>query len=140
MARSRPVILDDDDPPPRHSEVREQSRDGFEWGLASSLIGATLLILAPLVVLLVMASSRSSLDDYSSHSDMTKLEILSYLGVIGAIIFCIVGFMFGRHGMSRSRAERTSAALPVSGMLLNLAAVFVWLLSAFVVLGRGASW
>ena len=140
MARARALILDDDDPPPRHSEAREAHRDAFEWGLASTLIGTTLMIVAPLVLLLIVASSRGSYDGYSSsHGEVAKIEAFSYLGVIGAVIFSIVGFLFGRHGLTRARAERTAAALPVSGMLLCLAALCIWLLAAVVVLASGLS-
>ena len=139
MARTRPVILDDDDPPVRHSESREV-RDGFEWGVASSLLGGTLVILAPLVVLLIVATARPGNDEYSSsHSIVANFELFCYLGVVGAVIFSIVGFFFGRHGLSRARADRTSAALPVCGMLLSLAAAFAWLLGVLVIVVRGSS-
>jgi len=138
MAREKPIILDDDDPPPRRSrEPKEASRSGFEMGLASVLLGATLLIVGAKAheYVIFLTASRAM------NHDSTIYSFLSYLGVftfIGAELICIVGVMMGMRGMARARAEGGSIALPVAGFLLSLFAVFIWIFAAIVLMTRSA--
>jgi hypothetical protein len=140
MARDKSVILDDDDPlPPRRlREAREEpSRDGFEWGMASTIIGAAFLILGPLFLLLLANLPRSSYDGYSySRSESSRFEVVSIVAIVGAKVLCIAGFFFGLRGLSRARSDRSPPALPLTGILLCIAAIVLWLMIAVLALGR----
>jgi hypothetical protein len=137
MARERSVIIDDDDPPPKRSaEPRHTaSRFGFEWGLASTIIGATLLILSPLALILISAMTRWSYDGYSSRHD-TMREILLYGSLVGAGLVSMIGIFFGIRSVSHARSDESPAALGLTGMLFCFAAMMIWVGVAVLVLAK----
>lgn len=140
MAKQHSIILDDDDALPtskRDREPRESSRTGYEWGLASTIIGAVFLVLGPLTTLVLVVLTREAAIDYSHQSDSSKVELIGLLGIVSAEIVAITGFFFGLRGLTQARADRSPAALPITGILLCLAAVILWLLVAFVTMTRG---
>lgn len=131
MAREKPLILDDDEPSPpkRNVEVRETPRFGFEWGLASTIIGGVLLIAAPgalMFCLFFWGSGRGEMG--LSYSDTRLANIAGIVVCAGALIMSILGLMFGSRGLGRSRQAHQPAALPVCGLLLCFAAMIVWLI------------
>ena len=132
MAADTRVILDDDDPPPRQAEARESSRFGFEWGLASTLIGATFLIMGPVAFLFCLSFwVNGKNDDHGlSLRDLQLIEIGSIVCVIGAEALCVVSVFFGIRGLAHARRERRPVALPLSGILLSAVAMGVWLIVA----------
>ena len=142
MARERSVILDDDEPPApkRAAAPSEHSRFGFEWGLASTIVGATFLMTGPLVMLLLMAVRPSYDDYYSGRTSTSRFEVATFVGIFGVIVLCILGFMFGLRGLGRARQHRAPAALPVTGMLFCFAAVCFWVVLAIAAAERHSSW
>jgi hypothetical protein len=136
MARERSVIIDDDDPPPKRSaEPRHtSSRFGFEWGLASTIIGATLLVLSPLALRLI-GENRWGSDMYSRRGDTIR-DILLYGGVAGAEVMSIIGVFFGITSVRHARSDESPAALGLTGILLCIAAILIWLALAALVLGK----
>ena len=142
MARQpTPLILDDDDEDDRRRhrdrEAKDRSRDGFEMGLASSIIGAVFLVVGTLAPLLLMTLTRGRYNGsgYGGGAE-TLLDVVSFFSLAGAELMCLIGLILGRRGVRRARAGRTTTALPVAGVLLNIAALFLWLfLAIFVVAG-----
>ncbi len=141
MARERAIILDDDEPPApkRPAEARETPRFGFEWGLASTIMGAIFVVSGPLFLIVLMSLSRPYYDDsYSVRSSVSKYEVVAYGGILAAIALCIAGLLFGIRGLGRARLYRTPAALPITGMLLCFAAICFWVVVMIVVAERNA--
>lgn len=134
MARSAPVILDDDDPRPRRSaEPMETNRTGFEWGLASTIIGATFLLAAPIAMLswfVLLDRSRSN----SSYSSTNWMEVSAVIGVIGAVVLCMIGFIFSLRGIRYARQSKQTIAMPLTGMFLCLTGLITWALVSLVLL------
>jgi hypothetical protein len=131
MARQRPIILDDDDPPPvrQAPEYQERSRDAFEQGLAATLIGAVMLLLGVLAPLALMVLSRNRFDDqYSDRHDPIILIVVIFVGVIAMLLISTVGAILGLRGQSRARRDGVTAAMPIAGTLLSFTAIGVWLL------------
>jgi hypothetical protein len=133
MAKERPLILDDDEPPTpkRPPEAREAHRFGFEWGLASTAFGATLLIASPTALLFCVyfwGSGRGGVG--LSYSEARMANIAGIVVCAGAMIMSVLGLYFGSRGLGRARQARQPAALPVCGVLLCLAALIVWLIIA----------
>lgn len=133
MARERPVILDDDEPPSRKSaEPRDPpaARAGFEWGLASTLMGATLLIAGTggMVVCLLLWFAGHGQQHGLSYSDLTYGRAAGVVMAGGAFLTSAVSFLFGMRALRRARRADQPAALPVAGLLLSLAATLLWLI------------
>jgi hypothetical protein len=131
MAKERPLILDDDEPPApkRNVEVREAPRFGFEWGLASTIIGATLLIAGPMALLFCLVFWSGGRVEHGLSSSETNLAHVA--GVVigaGAILLSMLGIYFGGRGLGRARQAHHPAALPVCGMLLCFGALIVWII------------
>lgn len=141
MARQTPVIIDDDDPQSSRGsrEARDPSRDKLECGLASTLIGATFLIVAPMSLLMFLALLRPSFDGHPGRGENSQLELLAVLAAFGAEVLCIAGLLYGVRGVTISRLEKTTATLPVAGILLCLFGILVWLLIALVIFSRSAT-
>jgi hypothetical protein len=131
MAR-QPIILDDDDdlPQPRPKEKEKRgSREGFESGLAATLIGATFLIIGMLAPVLIMAITSRRYDGYGpGRHDSAILEVLIFLAILGAEIICIVGVILAIRGLKRARTDRSPTGMPAAGIMLCLSAMFLWLL------------
>jgi hypothetical protein len=133
MARERTIILDDDEPPAakRPAEARETPRFGFEWGLASTAIAAILLLASPMVLLFCLfywSASRS--DHLLGYSGVKMANGAGIVICTGALIFGILGLLFGIRGLGRARQAHQPAALPVTGILLSLAALIMWIIIA----------
>jgi hypothetical protein len=134
MARERPVILDDDEPPARaraDAPARESARHGFEWGLASVIVGATFLIMAPPALLFCLTLwGRGNPEHGLSLGDLKLAEVGGIVCVLGAELLCLTGLLFGIRGLGRARRERQPAALPFTGILMCAAAMVAWLIVA----------
>lgn len=137
MAKQAPIILDDDDPPPRNQrDRREESREGFEMGLASAFIGATFLfvgIMAPLV-LNFLKSSRGG-RSYGPGSS-GYLDFASIVGILIAETICVIGIILGMRGISKCRSEGRTRAISASGLLLSIAATLLWLIPVLILLEK----
>ena len=129
MARPTSVILDDDAPAPYAGQAGETARHGFEWGLAAALIGAPFLIMGPLAILFsVIFWNSGSLNHGLNHSEVQWSEIASIICAAGAELLCIVGVIFGMRGLGKARQARQPTALPLTGILLCVAAMVMWLI------------
>ncbi len=133
MARQpTPLILDDDDEDDRRRhrdrEAKDRSRDGFEMGLASSIIGAVFLVVGTLAPLLLMTLMRGRYNGsgYGGGAE-TLLDVVSFFSLAGAELMCLIGLILGRKGvrlrLCRSnyncvaccrRASEYSSAIPLA--------------------------
>lgn len=130
MARERPTILDDDEPPlpKRTAELREKPRHGFEWGLASTLLGMSLLLAGTggIIVCILLWFGGSSTS--GRGIDLNLAQIAGVVMGIGAIVFSIFGFFFGIRGLGQARQAGQPAALPLAGIFLCIAAFLLWII------------
>jgi hypothetical protein len=130
MARERPVIIDDDDPPPRRAAQPNDPppRFGFEWGLASALMGGALLVAGAGGILACMLLWFGGAPDHGRGIDLNLAEVAGGVMCCGAFLMSIFGFTFGIRGLSQARRAGQPAALPVAGILLCVAASLLWLI------------
>lgn len=131
MARERPLILDDDEPPPpkRSAEPREVSRFGFEWGLASTIIGATMVIAGPMsLVFCLIFWTTGNYDQRLSYGDLEKAQVAGVVVSVGALSLCITSVFFGMRGLGHARRARQPVALPLTGLLLSISAFVLWII------------
>jgi hypothetical protein len=129
MARPTSVILDDDVSPSYTGQSLETARHGFEYGLAAALIGATFLVMGPVAVIFSLVFwNGGSLNHGLNHSEVLWTEIASIICAAGAELLCTIGVIFGLRGLNKARQARQPTALPVTGMLLCIAAMVMWLI------------
>ncbi|VTR97481.1 unnamed protein product [Tuwongella immobilis] len=104
---------------------------GFACGLASSLVGATLFLASPLIAILAPL--------VWAHGDHTPGVVLihAWLARIAVglpIVLVITGFSFGIRGWIRAKTNGMSTALPIVGVLLNIAGTLGWILASIALL------
>lgn len=94
-----------------------------EQGLASLFIGAVMFITAPLT-----AAAGFALLGVSTKGKLLSASIdwLPYVGTTMPAFLMLVGVFLGILGLKRAKREGGSVALPATGLLLNLAAFFMW--------------
>jgi uncharacterized membrane protein len=130
MAR-QPIILDDDDdlprPRPKEKEKRE-SREGFESGLASTVIGATFLIIGMLAPMLnfLLKSARDGYGNVRHESGVVDIVLLLSIAIVE--IICIMGVVLATRGLKHARIDKNPTGMPVAGLMLCLCAIFLWML------------
>jgi hypothetical protein len=101
-------------------------RRAAEWGLASMVLGAVLVLLGPPTLLL------EHVLESSDFRGMTRLEIrlAGIGGVMAAIILlvsAVMGFVFGIWSMGAAQRTEAPPARGLVGILLCGLAVFIWL-------------
>lgn len=131
MARERPLILDDDEPPApkRAAEPRESPRFGFEWGLASTIIGATLVVAGPMaLVFCLIFWSSGNYDHRLSYGDLKLAQVAGIVTSAGALLLTILGMIFAVRGLGHARRAHQPAALPVTGLFLSFSAFILWII------------
>ncbi len=104
------------------------------WGLASLLLSGVSLLLAPLMILIVLALALNRSEVYSwdtaSHVAACVLLIgaLFGLGLLG-----LFALAFALAGLGWARARKLPLALHVPGAVLGFVGLFCWLLVAVAV-------
>jgi cytochrome bd-type quinol oxidase subunit 2 len=104
----------------------EKRRLGFEWGLASLLMGGLLALMA----LVLFISNILIFLDAGQRLDPTSLELANIAAIVGIPCFiglCVCTIVFAIRGMRGARRYDMPMALPVSGLLLSIAALILWL-------------
>jgi cytochrome bd-type quinol oxidase subunit 2 len=104
----------------------EKRRLGFEWGLASLLMGGLLALMA----LVLFISNILIFLDAGQRLDPTSLEVANIAAIVGIPCFiglCVCSIVFAIRGMRGARRYDMPMALPASGLLLSIAALILWL-------------
>lgn len=115
------------------ASVVRRSRD---LGLASLIMAGTVLIVAPIAILLAV--------QIWAHADRTPGIVLihAWLARIGCLIVFFVGsasLVLGLSGLRCARRERVSAILPLAGIFLGIVATIAWVIAAIAVLNTTES-
>lgn len=111
-------------------------REPAELGLGSAMIGATVFITAPLVAILA--------SQIWAHGDRTPSVVLLHawlarIAVIVPILLVSFGGRLAIGGLRKASGSGCSRCLPMCGLLLNLSALFVWILAAIALLNTTES-
>ena len=107
-----------------------------EAGLASSLIGSTVLILASIVAILAT--------QLWAHADRSPATVLLHawiarLAVGIPFLLIALGVWYGIDGLRNATRERRSHALSMVGLCLNVAAMGGWILASIALLNTTES-
>jgi drug/metabolite transporter (DMT)-like permease len=97
-----------------------------QWGLASLLIGCTLLIAACVLLVFNVVLFRAG-----PAGIPTALAFAA--GLIGALVVCalsVASVLFGIWGWQEAQAERASAGLSVAGITVSFVGSITWLIAA----------
>ncbi len=97
-----------------------------QWGLASLLIGCTLLLASSVTLVFNVVLFRAG-----ASGIPTGLALVG--GLIGCLAVSALGLaslLFGILGWSRAYATGTSPALGVAGVAVSLAGLVAWLIAA----------
>jgi hypothetical protein len=108
-----------DAPPPVH-------RRGFEWGLASLLVGATCLLMSPLA-LLVWASVIQVHDLRWSRHDVSIICTGLIITEFGVLVLVLLGLAFGVTGIVAARSQGAPQALPVAAVAVGVVSLCFWI-------------
>jgi hypothetical protein len=105
----------------------EKRRQGFEWGLASAIMGGVFMLMASIQLianmLLFQWIGRSL-----GTSDVRIALAVAVVGVPGIVCACLVSLLFGVRGLRRARRYDQPAGIAIAGILLSSAALFLWIL------------
>ena len=107
-----------------------------EYGLASTLIGAVVILCVPVVLLLA-----TNVWAYASRSPQTVvLHVwLARCGVCPLLLMCLFGLWLGIRGLLIRRSINESNALPLAGIALGICALCGWVTAAVVLLNTTES-
>jgi hypothetical protein len=105
----------------------EKRRQGFEWGLASAVMGGVFMLMAPIQLianmLLFQWIGRSL-----GETDVKIALVVAMVGVPGIVCACLASLLFGVRGLRRARWYDQPAGIPIAGILLSSGALFLWVL------------
>jgi hypothetical protein len=105
----------------------EKRRLGFEWGLASLLMGGLLALMA---LVLLISNILLFLGSEQQRLDQTSLELANIAAIVGIPCFiglCVCSIVFAIRGLRGARRYDMPMALPASGLLLSIAALILWI-------------
>ena len=125
------------DPHERPESVESRIRcRAAESGLASSLIGSTVLLLAAMIAILAA--------QLWAHADRSPSNVLfqawiACLAVGIPFLLVALGGWLGIDGLRIAARVRCSLALPMAGLSLNVAALGGWLLASLALLNTTES-
>src|SRR5436853_185887 len=104
----------------------EKRRAGFEWGLASLLMGGLLALMA-LVMLITNVLLFFGAADKLDPASQSLATLVGLVGVVGVLVLCVISIVFGVRGVKRAQWFDTPTAVPLAGVLISIAATFLWL-------------
>lgn len=102
-----------------------------QLGLASLVLGAVVFLAAPITLVLV---TQIYANGRSAPTDAEIRAWLARVGVAGPFLIALFGAWLGVRGVQRYRAEGSSYALPLAGLVLSAVAVLEWGVACFAVL------
>ena len=105
----------------------EKRRSGFEWGLASLLMGGFLALMAPIMLIsnIQLFQGAASL---LGPTELWLANAAAIVGTIGVLALCITSIVFGVRGMRRAQWFDMPMGIPLAGVLISIAAVFIWVI------------
>jgi len=120
--------IDEDHPHPIGPEpaAAPMSRHAAEWGLASLLAGAALMMTGAVVLVfnLIFWNAGPNVLD---QSDMHLALVAALVGVPGMVGLCIASVTFGGRAIHSAATRRQPAGLALTGVLISGGALFLWL-------------
>ncbi len=105
-----------------------------QWGLASLLVSSVSLLLAPLMILIVLALSlgRSTVEDWDTGSRVAACVLL--IGALfGLGLLGLFSLAFALTGLGWARARKLPLVLHVPGAVFGFIGLFCWVLVAVAV-------
>jgi hypothetical protein len=108
------------------AEVRLAGAAAFQWGLASALYSSLLVLLVPLSLLVLIGLTLIRTFDEPGRITTT---VLTSLGVLCFDVLALVSLGLAVLALRQAREQKQPAALPATGLLLGLGAVFGWALT-----------
>jgi len=130
MTKPDRAILDDHDAGGAHlAEESGNARFGFEWGLASTIIGAFFTIDGTVSLIFCLILWNHGSEEHGlGMRDLRLAQIGGNVCCVGSIVITVIGFLFAVRGLGYARQRRRAFALPLTGMLLNLSALVTWII------------
>jgi hypothetical protein len=107
-----------------------------ELGLASAILGSTVLLLSPMVAVLatlLWANADRTPSVVQLHAWLTRLAV----GI--PILLVFLGAWLGIASQRRAMRESGSAAIPLAGLSLNITAFGAWILASIALLNTTES-
>lgn len=115
---------------------RDRSRDAAELGLASLLIGAPVLVSAPIVTIL---AAQIWAHGFRAPHVVLLHAWLARIAVSIPILLVLFGGWLGAAGNRHAMRAGCCAWLPRAGVVLNLAAFGAWVLASIALLNTTES-
>jgi heme/copper-type cytochrome/quinol oxidase subunit 3 len=120
----------------RTSESTVVQRSSRDFGLASLIMAAALLIIAPLAMILAVQIWK--------YADRTPGVVVlhAWLARIGCAVILAVGgasVWLGVAGVRHAKRERVAAILPLAGVVLGIVALLAWVIASIAVLNTTES-
>src|SRR5947208_119172 len=104
MNMARPSIVLDDDHANPAAALGEPPQVGFEWGLASTLMGATFLVMGPVAMLFCLVLWNGGSENHGLRmADLQLAQIAALVCAVGAEVVCVFGLSFGFRGLGHCR-------------------------------------
>lgn|SRR5262245_4848461 len=108
----------------------EKRRAGFEWGLGALLMSCSLLLAAP-IQLLVNLQLSQLLGQGINAAELAFYTIAAWFLVLGILTTCILAFSFAVRGLRRTLWFDQPAGIPVAAIVVSILALLAWVVVGY---------
>src|SRR5437588_12119678 len=104
---------------PRSEPIEVPDRRGAEWGLASVLIGATLVLGSPVLLIVNILLAVPGPRALGMNPPEIRLATIGFAITLGlCLMLGVAGVVFGAYSMAAARSRGQSIALGLTGLLV----------------------
>jgi hypothetical protein len=115
-------------PPPEAAAADPMGRHAAEWGLASLVSGAALMITGAVMLVfnLIFWNTGPKVLD---NADMHLALMTALIGVPGMVGLCGASLYTGVRAIQSAATRRQPAGLPLAGTLISAGGLMMWLIT-----------